>query len=210
MSSVGLAERDLRDWRDDFFVEGETSNRTASPTPDERWQDALALYHGALAEASSTGIEPPQYPKKVAEEAIATVDAVVDDGERRLVIEDESGELVWATQQIEEFVRFTRFDEVEEARRRRLAETVRRKAFGLVKRSGGSYLAARRHVLALVPASPNVRQRKRPTGARPRGRRPRTSRTSRGSPGRSTDDPDDPASRHSARRRSRHAVGGRR
>ncbi len=204
---LGLVERDLRDWWDEFHVEVESSDRTAPPTPDERWQDALALYRDARAEALSVGIEPPSYPTKVAEEAIANVDAVVDDDERRLVIENESCELAWAAQQIEEFVRFTRFGKAEEARRRRLAETVRQQALGHVERSGGSYLAARRHVLALIPASPNGSQRKGRTGARPRGRRPRTSRTSRGSPGRSTDDPDDLTGRRSSRRAARHAAG---
>jgi hypothetical protein len=155
-SASETTERDLRDCWDEFLVELEERgpSLTGPPTPDERLEGALGLFHGAIAEAASVGVEPPSYPLAVAKEAIGNIEATEDEAERRFLIEEAAGELAWAAAQIEEFVRFTRLGPTEEIRRRRQAESLRHAALAYVKRHGGSYHAARAKVLcrAKVPA----------------------------------------------------------
>lgn len=189
-------ERELRTLDDEFSIVLETivaiaeTEPLAPPTANGRMCAALDWFWCALEEAEAAGVDLDTLPRVIDatfRDALAKAEAAPGDP---VVLGESAGDIGWAAGRVEDFVRFARFGAEEEARRRDRAEVVRKQARKLQRRSGGSYIQARRNVLAVVLASPIGLQRNRRTGARPRGRRPRTSRTSRGSPGRSTDDPD--------------------
>jgi len=221
------AEQFCRDWLDEFLIEGEQLDVAAPPlTSEQRWKGSLDLVRRAFAEAegANVSLEPIAHVIRDAAKAIIDVETargddavertpdllsasmlvVLGDTELnaelvlRLVLEENAGVLAWATQQIEEFLRFTRFGEEEAKRRHRFAETMRRRA--LKERSGGSYLAARRRVFAKVVKPCSIPRR----SPRSRPSRRTTSRRrvpARGPPRRSADSDLD----HAAAGRSRHA-----